>query len=595
MTGGTVTSSSGTHTPRGKLRWRAALAGLGAAGLVPLGVFGAQPFLAHAEQNNPAIHYVVDVSGSMAGDRLANAVAAIKQSTAAVPDSTALGLRSYAGGCDQTGTPPAVPIAPNNDAAIDAAADNLVAGGGTPTTAALGEGFKELQAYPSTGPKRLVLLTDGDTQCGITICDYVKQNLPAGVQLQLYTVGLQVSDTAAGDLTCAAQTTGGAYIPAQQPSDLADALAQASTGAGRSCTQAGAGGWKMSAHVSDNDGLVLDESSFGGRVFSKQISVPYLEGIYRYNGVPGLESKIELTPTRDKAHPDLPAEPVRGSTLQSFQCGTDGGDIYAKAVYAVDDFVNEQDVTGPLTVTQQYRFRGLDAAHPCEPTEKLSCARFWPSVSYQYAGNTDCPRRSRTCTAFTALRTVQRMAFRPDDKPDGGIDAYRDKLDRPFGDPGTIQTKGSGGSMRYEDTDEAIRGGSRGDWDSIHQAPGPKTSGPGVLSPGCGECVHMHWAWSRFLIDAHKRQVWSDGKPEILDGSRQDAVFGVLRLQDGEDDPYAKGWRSLVDKKKSSASELRGHTPVVFWDMLSYGAADATFPILDNYRHGGNGAIFFGG
>src|SRR3954452_25379490 len=114
------------------------------------------------------------------------------------------------GRCGQpcvSSTPPVVPIATNDDAAINAAADNLVAGGGTPTTAALGEGLRELQAYPSTGQKRLVLLTDGDTQCGITICDYVKQNLPVGVQLQLYTVGLQVSDTAASDLTCAAQAT----------------------------------------------------------------------------------------------------------------------------------------------------------------------------------------------------------------------------------------------------------------------------------------------------------------------------------------------------------------------------------------------------
>ncbi|BCY09235.1 VWA domain-containing protein [Actinoplanes sp. L3-i22] len=590
-----MTSTSRTTAGRTRFgRWRAVIAFGAVAALVPLGIVGARPFRAQAEQNNPAIHYVIDVSGSMAGERLTNAVAAIKQSAASVPNTTALGLRSYAGGCDQSTTAAAVPIGTNNDAAIDTAADHLVAGGGTPTTAALGEGFKELQAYPTTGPKRLVLLTDGDTQCGITICDYVKQNLPAGVQLQLYTVGLQVSDTAATDLTCAAQSTGGSYIPAQQPSDLADALAQATTGS-RSCASSGAGGWRMSAHISDNDGLVLDESAFGGRVFAKQISVPYLEGIYRHNGVPGLVSLIELTPTRDKAHPAPDGEPLRGSTLQSFQCGQDGGDIYAKAVYAVDDFVAETNTTGPLTVTQEYRFRGIDAAHPCEPTEKLSCARFWPSLSYHYAGSTDCPRRNtRTCTQFTALRTVQRMAFRPDDKLGGGIDAYRDSptIDK---DPGTLKTKGSRGAMRYEDADEAIRNGSRGDWDSIHQAPGPKTSGPGVLSPGCGECVHMHWAWTSFLIDAHKRQRWSDGKPEIPDGSTQSADFGVVRQQDGEEDPYVKGWRSLIGKKKNAASELTGHTPIIFWEMTSYGKDDATFPILNNYRHGGNGAIFFGG
>jgi hypothetical protein len=40
---------------------------------------------------------------------------------------------------------------------------------------------------------------------------------------------------------------------------------------------------------------------------------------------------------------------------------------------------------------------------------------------------------------------------------------------------------------------------------------------------------------------------------------------------------------------------MAGHTPIVFWEMTSYGTDDATFPILNNYRHGGNGAVFFGG
>jgi hypothetical protein len=551
-----------------------------------------------AAEANPAIHFVVDVSGSMAGERLASAVDAIKQSAAAVPNTTALGLRSYAGNCDQSSVPPLVPIGIDNDAAISAAADTLVAGGGTPTTAALGQGFQELQAYPTTGAKRLVLLTDGDTQCGISICDFVKQNLPAGLQLQLYAVGLQVSSAAAGDLTCAAQATGGEYIPARQPSDLVDALTQA-TG-GRSCRLEGAGGWRFRAHVSPNDGLVLDESSFKDRIFTEQVSVPYLEGIYQYGKSRGLVSKIELTPTRDQAHASLPVEPIVGSTLvpDSFKCEATDTDIYVKAVYVVDDFVAETATPGPLTVTQEYRFRGVDPAHPCEPTEKLTCGRFWPSLYYSYAGDPACsPDKSPTCGKFTLLRTVQRLAFRPDGAPNGGIDAYRDSpnVNR---DPGIINTKGSGGSMKYEDADEAIRNGKRGDWDSLHQSPTSVTSGPGVLSPGCGECVHMHWAWALGVnvVSGVRGRFWTDGKPEILDGSSQSADFGVARLidTDAERDPVVDGWRSLIDEKESEASQLRGYTPVVFWEMSSSSNSDAAFPVLDNYDHGGNGAIFFG-
>jgi hypothetical protein len=549
---------------------------------------------AKAEQNNPSIHFVIDVSGSMAGDRLASAVEAVKQSAAAVPDTTALGLRSYAGGCDQSSVSPLVPIGVDNDAAISAAADQLVAGGGTPTTAALGEGFKELEAYSSTGPKRLVLLTDGDTQCGVTICDFVKQNLPGGVQLQLYAVGLQVSAEAASDLTCAAEATGGKYIPAQEPSELVDALLQATGGS--SCNIKGADGWKFQAHVSANDGLVLDESSFKGRIFTQQVSVPYLEGIYRSGAAAGLVAKIELTPTPDKAHGTQPTQPIVGSTLKSFECDLDGTDIYAKAVYVADDFVAEESAPGPLTVTQEYRFRGVDPDHPCEPNEKLSCGRFWPSISYDYAGDPPCKAQtSRSCGEFTALRTVQRMAFRPDDAPNGGIDAYRDKVVVDH-DSGMIKTKGSEGSMKYEDSDEAIRNGNHGDWDSIHQSPSSATSGPGLNTPGCGECVHMHWRWSQIVNTTRPLNWFSDGKPQILDGSTQSADFGIVRLVDteGERDPIAGGWRSLIDKKKTEASLLRGHPPVVFWEMTSYANHDAAFPILDSYKHGGNGSIFFG-
>ena len=182
---------------------------------------------ADAAGSEPVVHFVVDVSGSMSGQKLTEAVDAIKATATAIPDSTALGLRSYAGSCDQSGVAPLVEIGLGNDSEIIAAADGLVAGGGTPTTSALDEGIDDLLSYTTTGSRRLVLLTDGDTQCGISVCDFVNQRDLNGVEITLYTVGLQVSASAAADLTCAAEATGGSYIEAADPSDLADALSQA--------------------------------------------------------------------------------------------------------------------------------------------------------------------------------------------------------------------------------------------------------------------------------------------------------------------------------------------------------------------------------
>jgi len=369
------------------------------------------------------------------------------------------------------------------------------------------------------------------------------------------------------------------------------------------CVGEGAGGWKFRATVSENDGLVLEGSSFQGRVYTKSVSAPYLDGRYSVAGQRRV-ARLELTAEPAGAHPG-----IVGSKLVNFTCvGSGDADIYARAEYQVNDFMFGSGKPGGLTVIQEYRFRGIDLANPCEPTEKFSCARFWPSLTFKSSDARECvsPARARpNCTLFVGLRSVQRMEFLPDGKENGAINAFRDQP-RPGGFDGDgvvagVTTKGNGGSMKYEDSDTAIRNGGQGDWDSLHQSPTNATSNPGInpfsLSPGCGACAHMHWVWRKIVnnIDRNPMKDFTDGKPQILDGSRQNAEFGIVRLEASEVDPVIAGWRSLIDKKGDSASLLRGHTPVVFWEMTSDSASDAAFPVLDNYRHGGNGALFFGG
>lgn len=371
------------------------------------------------------------------------------------------------------------------------------------------------------------------------------------------------------------------------------------------CVGNGAGGWKFSAHVSDNDGLVLDESSYKGRLFTKDVSVPYVEVMWTASsgrGRPAQRStRVELTRNGTSAHPGVPGAPL---LEPRFECSSGGsGDIFVRAVYAVPDVIFN-GAASPTTITQEYRFRAADSAHPCEPSEKLSCGRFWPSVSYSTVWPTACASApgGGACTLFASMRTVQRIAFRPSDVFGGAVDAYKDRnrITPTLNGASEIvvETKGSGGSMKYEDIDQAIVGGRRGDWDSIHQAPNVATTGPNPFTrtPGCAECVHMHWAWG--TIANQLRQDWTDGRPEILDKSTQDATFGIVRISDKpeERDPVTlpNGWRQLVDRKGSDASLLRENTPIVFWEMTSRSTRDAAFPILDNYRHGGNGAIFFG-
>lgn len=376
----------------------------------------------------------------------------------------------------------------------------------------------------------------------------------------------------------------------------------------KTCAGSGAGGWRFSAEVSDNDGLVLGESSLNGRMFTTKASVPYLDGMFTTDGATK-EARVELTPTPGLAHPG-----VVGSTLTDFQCsGTGDGDIFVSATYSVNDFIFGKAGPGGLSVMQEYLFRGPDD-HRCEPSGKLSCARFWPTVSYRSTDPTACAGPSGSgpggCTLFSGARTVQRLHLTPEGSTAGAIDAYRDLAALDGRTSLTaVATKGSDGSMRYEGVDQAIVNGERGDWDSIHQSPSTATSGPGVnpmhmwgvgFTPGCATCVHTHWAWDPIvnMVDFTDigRSDFTDGKPQIRNGSTQSADFGMVRYGNEPDelDPVERGWRSLVDQEGSEASELRDHAPVVYWEMTGGPRGDASFPVLDDYTHGGNGAIFFG-
>ncbi len=400
-----------------------------------------------------------------------------------------------------------------------------------------------------------------------------------------------------------------------------EALGVAPTSSPETCTGEGADGWQFSARVSPNDGLVLDTSTFAGRQFTAMVSVPYLDALY--TDLPGhsddplnptlpaprpseREQRLELTPMHESANPG-----VLGSTLQQFECvGSGEGDIFVKATYLVDDSSMYGDEPGgmlrygALKVTQEYRFRGIDSI-PCEPTDKLACARFWPSLSYEVLHHASeasaCPEGEPggRCTLFRGMRTVQRLQFRPDGVDAGAIDAFKERgLAGAAVTRSGVETKGSDGSMKYEDVDTAIRDGRRGDWDSLHQSPTPETSTPGInildLAPGCGSCVHMHWVWGTSVNITDPADPYTDGEPQVRDGSTQNADFGIVRAETGEEDPVDGGWRRILDEKGSEASELRGHAPVVFWEMTSSDRSDATFPVLDGYEHGGNGALFFG-
>jgi hypothetical protein len=145
----------------------------------------------------------------------------------------------------------------------------------------------------------------------------------------------------------------------------------------------------------------------------------------------------------------------------------------------------------------------------------------------------------------------------------------------------------------------AISHGERVFWDNFHQTGRNKVGLPGFNKPGCAECVHAHWSWDTIVNDFTSG--WTDGKPELLDGSKQNAEiiwakydptqeltppYELLGTMIGKTDRVVMYWdaETKVEDSPPSGVSIGG-------SLYSYG--DSYWPQLDNVRHGGNGSMFF--
>ena len=178
---------------------------------------GATPSVA---ADSPSVHFVVDVSGSMSGSPLAEAKEALATAVVGIPSSTAVGLRSYAGGCGDGGVL-RVPVALDNRDEFTTAVNGLVAGGGTPTDAALAAGVSDL---PDTGDRTLVLISDGQSGCGDPCAVAAGLVATEDVAFTVHTVGFNSGGVNAPELQCIADVSGGDYFEVDDSDGLVDAI-----------------------------------------------------------------------------------------------------------------------------------------------------------------------------------------------------------------------------------------------------------------------------------------------------------------------------------------------------------------------------------
>ncbi|MET8150803.1 hypothetical protein ACIBSW_18215 [Actinoplanes sp. NPDC049668] len=380
--------------------------------------------------------------------------------------------------------------------------------------------------------------------------------------------------------------------------------------------------WTYRAISSRASGLVLTDLRLGPRRMADAVGVAQV----RIRTADGTLHNGFLTPG-PRPQPD---DTVASRLLGPVDCSPVEGDEAVTATYAVT-------VGGDVTVLfeQQYRFSEL-LDDRCEPTLKSRCKRFWPTT--RWAASPADSKKVRS------VSVVQRFAWDPDDGilqgSGGGAELIKDVVKFPSGikvrslsdldfEPETLS--GGGGHLRRGGARKVIDGGEvRGaGWENYHQSSRHGVGLPSPVSAGCSDCVHVHWSWfadprpagiplpkNPFITGtstAAARWVanrvacrcplddFSDGGPQIPDGSRQTACVGWTTDEPTEPVDWC---RPGAEPDLSPSSP-----PVMYWDATSnaadqlasgvsirrtdYAVGDAYWQKLPDRRHGGDGSFFF--
>lgn len=194
---------------------------------------------------------ILDASGSMqrpdpAGTMMDAAKTAVRTFVDTAPAESKVGLMTYGTGTGNTEAEKTsgcrdVQLLRRPDAldkaALTTAVDGIEARGWTPMGTALRQAADTL---PSSGPRSVVLVSDGDDTCSPPDpCEVAREVKQRGVDLIMHAIGFAVDARARAQLTCMAQATGGTYTDAADGRALERILPRVSAAALRNYQTAG--------------------------------------------------------------------------------------------------------------------------------------------------------------------------------------------------------------------------------------------------------------------------------------------------------------------------------------------------------------------
>lgn len=156
--------------------------------------------------------FVVDRSGSMAGDKLARVKEALRNAAGYINTGNYVGLVSYSDANDITVDLPIGQFTDKQRSLFAGAVNDLRANGGTATNSALYAGLKlmlDKQASVSNAKLRILVMSDGQQNAGLSLGQTL--GVVAGLQVPVYGVGFEADLT---DLTKLAEPNEGYTINA---------------------------------------------------------------------------------------------------------------------------------------------------------------------------------------------------------------------------------------------------------------------------------------------------------------------------------------------------------------------------------------------
>jgi uncharacterized repeat protein (TIGR01451 family) len=287
--------------------------------------------------------------------------------------------------------------------------------------------------------------------------------------------------------------------------------------------------------VSDDDGLVLKNIKLENRYMAEQISVPYYY----------LETNAINPATRGELKPDS-GDPSMASRLVNFNSWSDDEKLVVEATYVIGQI--PAGSTNCLEIVQRYEFYKSKPGDKCEPSGTLPCARWKPIVSYKFRG---------PAGEFHNIQIAQRHHYHDNGFERNAVGLFRDC---DWATPICLVTLGPVfrdkiNPLTYELGSNVILNGQNSvHWDNFHQtfmdSVNEPATFPHLLSPGCPECIHMHWRWGK-----NNGEAFGDGKPLIAEGSNQDVDIGVVAFHapvppNPEDDP--SDYRDLLEEPEST-------------------------------------------